>query len=178
MTDLPHFRYHPNPLATGEIEPGDGACLSCGLQRGYVYVGPTFAEDEIDEELCPWCVADGSAAARFDAQFTDTINVPDDVPQSVVDEVTTRTPGFKGWQQEHWLFHCGDAAAFLGRVGYDGLRGHPEAVEMLVQENAPFGWSQEQRENYVRHLDANGDATGYLFRCLQCGTHLAYSDMA
>lgn len=178
MTALPPFRYHPDPLTTGEIEPSQAACLSCGQRRGYVYTGPVYAVEELDEELCPWCVADGSAAARFDAHFTETINVPADVPVSVLEEVTTRTPGYKGWQQEYWLFHCGDAAAYLGRVGYDELQAHPEAVKMLLHENDEFGWSPEQSERYVRRLDADGDATGYLFRCLHCGTHLAYSDMS
>jgi uncharacterized protein CbrC (UPF0167 family) len=67
VTELPQFRYHPEPLATGEIEPSEDECLNCGQRRGYLYVGPVFAEKEIVDELCPWCIADGSAAARFDA---------------------------------------------------------------------------------------------------------------
>jgi len=177
VTELPAFRYHPDPLATGEIKPSAETCLSCGEARGYLYAGPVFAVEELVDELCPWCIADGSAADRFDATFTDAYDVPDDVPESVVQEVLTRTPGFNGWQQEHWLFHCSDAAAFVGRVGYDDLRGLPDAVEVLLAENAQF-WSPEQCEDYVRHLDADGEATGYLFRCLRCGTHLAYSDMS
>jgi uncharacterized protein CbrC (UPF0167 family) len=39
---------------------------------------------------------------------------PDDVPAGVLDELTRRTPGFAGWQQERWLFHCADAAAYVG----------------------------------------------------------------
>ncbi|MFG1906915.1 CbrC family protein [Kribbella sp. NPDC048928] len=177
MTQLPTFRYHPDPLATGMVKPSEEECLNCGQSRGYLYTGPVYAVEEIVDELCPWCIADGSAADRFDATFTDTLGEPDGVPQPVVQEVLTRTPGFDGWQQERWLFHCGDGAAFLGRVGYEVLRELPEAVEMLLEENRQF-WSPEQCEYYVRHLDADGEATGYLFRCLQCGTHLAYSDMS
>ncbi|MGK5440406.1 CbrC family protein [Micromonospora sp. URMC 105] len=33
------------------------------------------------------------------------------------------------WQQPSWLYHCGDGAAFLGAVGYDALRAHPDAVD-------------------------------------------------
>ncbi|MEV4266246.1 CbrC family protein [Kribbella sp. NPDC049584] len=178
MTELPAFRYHPDPLTTGEVKLSDEACLRCEQARGYVYTGPVFAVDEIVDELCPWCIADGSAAAQFEAQFTDAFDAPVDTPQSVITELTTRTPGFSGWQQEHWLYHCGDAAAFLGRAGYADLRGFPDALEMLLRENEEFGWSPEQCESYVQHLDADGEATGYLFRCLHCGTHLAYSDMS
>jgi uncharacterized protein CbrC (UPF0167 family) len=50
------------------------------------------------------------------AEFTDVgVGVPNDVPQAVLEEVSQRTPGFLGWQQERWLYHCSDAAAFLGR---------------------------------------------------------------
>ncbi|MGW7683354.1 CbrC family protein [Kribbella sp. NPDC054772] len=177
MPALPTFRYHPDPLATGEITPSEGQCRACGQARGYLYVGPVFAKERVVDELCPWCIADGSAAARFEAHFTDDYGVPRDVPGAVVDEVTTRTPGFHGWQQERWLYHCADAAAYLGRVGYDVLKRHPEAVEMLVDENRAY-WSVERCEEYVRQLTADGEATGYLFRCLGCGRYLAYSDMA
>ena len=73
------------------------------------------ADDFVDGPLCPWCIADGSAALRLRIEFTDVgDDVPDDVPGGVLDEITERTPGFNGWQQEHWLYHCGDGAAFIG----------------------------------------------------------------
>ena len=60
-------------------------------------------------------IADGTAAERFDAEFTDVgTHVPDDVPREVLEQIARRTPGFSGWQQEHWLYHCGDGAAFEG----------------------------------------------------------------
>ncbi|WP_199753281.1 CbrC family protein [Actinoplanes sp. ATCC 53533] len=48
------------------------------------------------------------------ADFSDAVDVPDDVPAHVIEEITRRAPGFRGWQQESWLYHCGDGAAFLG----------------------------------------------------------------
>jgi hypothetical protein len=60
-----------------------------------------YAEAELDDQLCPWCIADGSAAAKFDAQFTDVLwAVPDEVSAEVTEEVLRRTPGLSGWQQE------------------------------------------------------------------------------
>lgn len=35
--DLPKFKYHPNPLVTGAIEPSEVACECCGKARGYIY---------------------------------------------------------------------------------------------------------------------------------------------
>jgi hypothetical protein len=68
---LPRFAYHPDPVGTGSIEPRDTSCVCCGQAYGWIYVGPVFAEDDIDDELCAWCIADGSAARRYQATFTD-----------------------------------------------------------------------------------------------------------
>src|SRR5437764_13484906 len=111
---LPDFPYHPDPLATGFVEASEATCPSCDRARGFIYTGPVYAADELSESICPWCIADGSATARFEAMFTDDQPVPEDVPADVVELVTTRTPGFRGWQQEHWLDHCADRAAVLG----------------------------------------------------------------
>jgi hypothetical protein len=59
---LPDFPYHPDPLATGSIEESPADCVSCGRARGFVYTGSVYAVEEA-EPLCPWCIADGSAAA-------------------------------------------------------------------------------------------------------------------
>jgi uncharacterized protein CbrC (UPF0167 family) len=115
--ELPAFRYHPDPLATGSVIASDAACAACDKARGYVYAGPVYAPDE-PEALCPWCIADGTAAEVFDAEFTDVgVGVPDDVPREVLEELAFRTPGFSGLQQEHWLYHCADAAEFHGVAG-------------------------------------------------------------
>jgi uncharacterized protein CbrC (UPF0167 family) len=173
--DLPGFPYHPNPLATGSVEAFETQCASCGQRRGFIYRGPVYSVEEVVDRLCPWCIADGSAAEKFEAEFTDVgWGVPPDVPPPVVQEVATRTPGFSGWQQEHWLYHCGDAAAFLGRAGWVELQRYPEAIESLRQEVGP----SEELERYLTALDADGDATAYLFQCRHCQRHLAYSDSA
>jgi uncharacterized protein CbrC (UPF0167 family) len=169
MTDpaaaaLPSFPYHPNPLATGSVVASDTECLCCGLQRGYVYVGPVYAVTDIGDELCPWCIADGSAAVRFAAQFTE---VTGEAPTDVVRHVEHRTPGFSGWQQERWLTHCGDAATYLGRVGSRELAAHPDAGETLRETLG---------DTFYAALDAQGQPTAYLFRCRTCTRHLAYAD--
>ncbi len=94
--------------------------------------------------------ADGSAAREFDAEFTDVgWGVPADVPQSVMDEIAHRTPGFHSWQQDHWLYHCGDGCAFLGEVGRLELEGYPDALETLRLESASFGLhDQESRPSW------------------------------
>ncbi len=102
--------------------------------------------------------------------------VPSDVPPDVLEEVSQRTPGFSGWQQEHWLYHCSDATAYLGRVGWDEVKDRPDALASLRTELMDLGVTAMQADEQIRWLSRDGDLTGYLFRCLHCGTHLAYSD--
>lgn len=182
MTDdaLPRFRYHPDPVATGAFEQQVGTCRRCGRARGWVYVVPPYAVENLRDALCPWCVADGSAAATFDATFTDLDPADaqaEGVPAAVLDEIAHRTPGFSAWQQERWLYHCGDGAAFLGAAGWPELADHPEAVAQLREQAASWGFTGEDADAFVGSLDADGASTAYLFRCLHCHAHLAYADL-
>jgi uncharacterized protein CbrC (UPF0167 family) len=175
---LPTFAYHPDPVDTGSVQSSDATCACCERQRGFIYVGPVFADEDLHDRLCPWCIADGSAAERFDADFADVGAVPDGVDADVIEQITTRTPSFTGWQQEHWMFHCQDGAAFLGRVGSKELKSYPDALESLREEQREFDWSTADIEDYVGSLDKDDEPTAYLFECRHCGAHLAYSDSA
>lgn len=180
---LPTFRYHPDPVGTGAFERHGGTCRSCERPRGWVYVVPPYALENLRDALCPWCVADGSAAARFEATFTDLGPVADlagdaaGVDADVLDEIARRTPGFSAWDQERWLFHCGDAAAFLGAVGWAELADLPEAQAMLREQAARWGFTGDDAQAFVGSLDVDGSSTAYLFRCLHCARHLAYADL-
>jgi uncharacterized protein len=175
---LPSFRYHPDPVGTGYIKASSTACVVCGRERGFIYTGPVYAVESHHDEICPWCIADGNAARQFDAHFTDSWNAPDGVPMTVIEDITRRTPGFITWQDDHWLYHCGDGCAFLGVVGRKELAPYPDAIEMLLHENDHYGWSPKNSQAYVSRLSATGQPAAYLFRCLHCGTHLAFSDSA
>ncbi|UJB46280.1 CbrC family protein [Streptomyces sp. A1-5] len=176
VTDsLPEFPYHPHPMTTGAVVASDILCVCCGRGRGYIYTGPVYAVDDLDDRLCPWCIADGSAAEQYEADFVGGL-IGDDVPVEVFMGIAGRTPGFPGWQEPQWFFHCGDGAAFLGAVGAAELEDYPDAVEVLRQEASSWGWSAAQVEDYLNALDKDGQPTAYLFRCRACATHLAYSD--
>ena len=131
------------------------------------------------DSVCPWCIADGSAHAKFDASFADDACVGggewDEVPEAVVAEVAFRTPGFSAWQQERWWSHCGDAAAFLGRAGKRELLAFgPEAVK-AIQESTGLD-DGEEWEEFLEALDKEGSPTAYIFRCTQCGKLGGYQD--
>jgi hypothetical protein len=43
-----------------------------------------YAEETLQDCLCPWCIADGSAHDRFDATFVDSEAFPDGTPQAAI----------------------------------------------------------------------------------------------
>lgn len=164
---LPVFRYHPDPVATGSVKPSDKTCRCCGQNRGYIYTASVYALDELNEAICPFCIADGSAAKKFDATFSDSQPLHQaGVPQQVVDEVTRRTPGYASWQQEVWLSCCGDACEFHGdasRVELRALEG--EALKGLLFE---IEWSAAEWEAFVKHYEPGGNPAAYKFICRHC----------
>ncbi|MEV5801730.1 CbrC family protein [Streptomyces collinus] len=183
----PTFRYHPDPLASGSALRTDHVCSVCGMDRQIRYQGPVYGEQP--ESLCLHCIHSGAASRALSvpggdgkdsdlaAMFSDALDVPDDVPFSVVEEITRRTPGFASWQQESWLYHCGDGAAFLGPAGYRELEAHPEALTMLREDHQRYGWAPAETEQFLRGLDRTGEPTAYLFLCLHCNTSLASWDI-
>jgi uncharacterized protein CbrC (UPF0167 family) len=176
--DLPAFKYHPNPTMTGSIVPSAEVCPVCGESRGFAYDGVLYGTNEL-RHICPWCIADGSAHAKFGVEFTDTAAIGgygewEEVPKDIVEEIAFRTPGFASWQQERWYTHCGDAALFLGPMGKEELEQiGPEAIEVIREESGQEGadW-----EHYFSTLHRKFTTTAYLFRCGHCGQLGGYSD--
>lgn len=166
-SELPSFRYHPDPLATGAVKPSAVQCACCGQRRGFVYVGPVYGETELDESLCPWCIADGSAAANLGASFADdTPLLQAGVPELVVQEVHLRTPAFSSWQQEQWLAHCGDACAFLGDASVDDVAGANEATRVAWKNE--YGLDDDDWLHITKGYQPRGNPAFYKFQCLHC----------
>lgn len=177
---LPTFTYHPDPVATGSVEPSKEPCLACGRARGFIYAGPVYAQAELDGSFCPWCIADGSAHAQHAAAFLDPDGVGgygewDAVPRAVVEEVAQRTPGFCGWRRELWWTHCGDAAEFLGPVGRHGAVEAGAAFLAAIRAEAGIAREPDWLD-YLGALDRDRGPTAYLFRCRHCGALGGYSD--
>jgi uncharacterized protein CbrC (UPF0167 family) len=173
---LPAFRYHPDPVRSGSVEKSTVSCKCCGCERGFVYVGPVYAEaDDLDDALCPWCIADGSAAAKFDAYFNNVGEIADKVPAEVQEEVEKRTPGFITLQEGEWRACCGDAAAYLMRASEKDLlsREFPRSrsalmMQMITEEGIPSAEAGE----FVMTLTQDSGHSAYMFRCLKCGKFL------
>jgi len=178
--DLSAFRYHPDPIRSGSVTVSDNTCRCCGQQRGYIYFGPTYSEGEdLDDGLCPWCVADGAAHAKFDVIFMDTNEIAGDVPAAVIAELEQRTPGYNSWQQEEWRACCGDAAAFLMPAGDKELRlrefPHVRSglLKYLTTEEDMAG---DEIQELMDSLNRDEGPTAYVFKCLHCGKYLYHVD--
>ncbi len=182
LTSLPSFKYHPAPVATGSFEPQQITCIACGQGSDYVYVGPVYAEADLERKICPWCISTGLAHDKFGVEFVDIDAIGDydptvSIPIDVKEEVAHRTPGFNGWQPERWLVHCGDACRFLGPAGKDELTsyGSQQLIQVL---RADVDMGDAQFRDYLEKMNRQSGPTAYVFRCLHCGRYQGYSDFS
>lgn len=176
--ELPGFPYHPDPLASGSVEKSEAVCRCCGKARGFVYTGPAYCEEELDDALCPWCVADGSAHKKFDATFADENGFADGMPAKAAKEIAQRTPGFNSWQSEQWLVCCGDACAFIEPAGHKEIVARHPMLEgtlmtYIVQELGISGGAAQQ---FYHSLSRDKWPTAYIFQCRHCDSQPAYID--
>lgn len=178
---LPQFRFHPNAYQLGAFEAVTGTCNACGKDRALRYARGFYAIDRVDY-ICPWCVADGTAARVFDGAFSDYFGIEgvprDPAAQATVDideaiEVSERTPSYPSWQQEEWKSHCGRPCAFIGDIGAASLSDYLDEPDFAADVNGGTGWDPSILRTALR---AGGELAGYLFRCLTCGAHRLHVD--
>ena len=184
---LPVFRYHPDPLATGAVAAKPVVCQVCRQERSHRYTLPVYSERDVDL-VCPWCIADGSLAATFDAFLNDitghlTPGFEDDpdwagwstppylrIPEAVRDEVCRRTPGFSSWQEVGWLVCCNDAMQHLGLADSCAIEHEPGLRRALEEVGVPGEFIAELR------ADINASILCHWFRCLHCTTSRGFVD--
>ncbi|VEE61322.1 Uncharacterised protein family (UPF0167) [Shewanella putrefaciens] len=164
--DFPQFTYHPHPLDTGAVIASDATCECCGQARGFICSSGMYCRDNV-EAICPWCVADGSAADKFNGHFVDDYPLLDaGLDLAIVKEVAERTPGYVSWQQEVWQSHCNDACEFHGDAELTDLQAlQGEALEGFLSEHMlDSGFWQKILSGYRK----GGDLAIYKFQCRHC----------
>ena len=168
---LPRFRYHPDPLRSGSIEPSTAKCSVCGQARGYVYTGPAYAAADLSGRLCPWCIGSGEAHQRFAVTFTDSEALADEIPAAAVEEILERTPGFNTWQSGSWPACCDDATAFLSPLGFAEVRASHHELEGPIVSHIVHGLhiSGSAALRLLEALQRENSPTLFLFQCSQCG---------
>jgi uncharacterized protein len=176
--DIPQFRYHPDPIRSGTIIKSDIECQCCGKRRGYIYAGPVYAEHDLENAICPWCIAVGKAHKKFNAEFVDAEAFPEGTPAATIQKITQQTPGYSAWQSEQWPICCGDATAFLRPTGIQEIRKECYEVEghvmtYVVQELHISGGAANR---VVESLSKDGQPTLYLFQCLHCQRYRFHID--
>lgn len=172
--ELPVFRYYPDPLGQGDFRNDkEVTCDCCGKKTAVYYSGPFFAEDEV-EFLCPWCIANGKAADKFEGEFIDACSCEEVSDSSRTEELCMRTPSYTGWQQEQWLVCCDDYCAFVGYVGWKEIEelGLADEITETYREEDVMIDLDTLKERMVK----DGCLQGYLFRCLHCRKHHLYAD--
>jgi uncharacterized protein CbrC (UPF0167 family) len=136
--EFPIFKYHPNPIENRSFTKKLSLCEVCNQKTDYIYKGSMFNEGPDPQYICPWCIFSGEAAKKYNAVFVDEYSlIEESLPQSVIDELTQRTPGFSTWQHPNWLTHCNDGCIYLGD--------HWE----LVPENDSDFWNEVRM--YIGH---------------------------
>ncbi|MDE7432148.1 MAG: CbrC family protein [Lachnospiraceae bacterium] len=176
LKKIPTFKYHPNPFLTGafsELEQPQ-RCDCCGKETLIRYENNLYSSIENIDCLCPSCIADGSAAKKFDGEFqdedaTDEINDPEG---EKIHELIHKTPGYCGWQQEYWRAHCNDYCAFIGYVGSQELK-ELKIMDEVLDDDC---WMDDTKEMIRENLLNGGSFQGYLFRCIHCGKYLLWAD--
>ncbi|MDM5154669.1 CbrC family protein [Bacillus sp. DX1.1] len=175
---LPVFKYNKNPLGLLVIREANEICPVCHKKTGYVYDGPfytTFDEEET-ENICPWCIADGSAAKKFDGEFNYDGEHMKVHNEAYTDELFYRTPGYFSWQESYWLNHCNDYCTIIDEVGWKEI----EYLENELQDDIEHIVKRMRmtKEDFKRQLYRKGHFTGYLFQCVHCNKHRLHVDMS
>ena len=165
---LPWFTYHPDPLATGSVEASGARCVFFVSERWYIYTASVYTAEKLAGQICPWCIADGAAAARFGATYSDDhALIQAGVPEAVIEEVTQRTPGYHSWQGEAWKCCCGDACEFRGQPGREHLLTLDRSA--LEQFLSLTHWTPEQWTEFVADVYTPGSSPAiYQFACRNC----------
>ncbi|QMV14628.1 CbrC family protein [Vibrio spartinae] len=113
IKQLPSFKYHPDPIASGVFVKSDSVCPVCNQNNGYKYVGPFYAFTEV-ENICPWCIKNGKAAEKYDLTFVDEDEIDSVADEQAIEELTKMTPGYFFPQGDTWPAHCDDFCILLG----------------------------------------------------------------
>lgn len=168
MLELPIFKYFPNPIKLGSISKSNITCECCKTNRGYIYSASMYTSFNV-ENICPWCIADGTAAEKFSGTFNNFgCDIDSDIiSHNTTEEVMKRTPGFSTYQEENWQTHCDDACELLGLATAKDFKNISNSEKDRIVNNS---YLDDSEFKYLQELDSNIELDEFFkFRCLHCG---------
>lgn len=177
--ELPKFKYSQNAYNIDVFQNIEGICSTCNEERQIKYTSSFYSINEPDY-ICPWCIANGKAAEKYDGEFNDYYGIENVssnssnseaiIPKDLLLEITNKTPSYISWQQEVWLTHCNEPCAF---IGYADIKIIEPLLEELSSdiENSGYGL------DFIKSsLSKDGSLVGYLFQCVNCKKHRLHVD--
>ena len=170
LSELPKFKYHPGPVSCQVITKSTKTCACCNAERGYIYQG-IFYTQSVDVEVCPWCISDGSAALKFKGTFNDDLDLLEaNLPQTVISELTQRTPSYFSILEPNWTHHCNDGCQYLGEATQtDLLALSDEEVAQLIEK---CEFDEEEFFDAVESYEPGVYPTFHKWRCIHCDKHI------
>lgn len=173
--DIPKFKYHLDPIKSGVIVKEKTCCPVCNVIKEYRYELMPAGDINL-EGVCPWCIADGSAAKKYDVTFINYYGYSNEVNDEQIKELVGKTPAYISWQTEEWMTHCNDFCTFVEYVGWNEIEHlYDELKEDIEEVRKSMDISLE---DFKESLFNNGDFQGYLFHCCHCGKHRLFTDLS
>jgi len=178
--ELPKFKYSPNAYKLDLFEEKEGICSVCKEKRNLKYTSSFYSIEEPDY-ICPWCIASGKAAEKFNGEFNDYCGIegvspnpndpPSEISKKLLQEITNKTPSYVSWQQEVWLTHCNEPCAFIAYVDFEATKPYLEELKEDIETI-----TNDYGTNMIEYLTKDGGTVGYLFQCVKCGKHRLHID--
>jgi uncharacterized protein CbrC (UPF0167 family) len=195
LEELPRFKYHPDPIKTGVIEKSDAICPCCNKARGYTYAKSIWAKEEI-VNLCPWCIASGEAARKFNGSIgcspypsfdkatgnfgsgggEEFDPLKHGLSKEIAEELQFRTPGYWCLQEEVWPTCCDDICAFHGEVTREHLLSLTREQLAELDKDTHHACEFEDNPEDIEAYEPDGRGSLYHFVCIHCGKNRYHMD--
>ena len=156
----PDFKFSPNAYAIDVFKEEAGVCDVCGQTRNLKYDSSFYSVEE-PEYLCPWCIADGSAAKKYNGEFNDYAGI---------EGAPAAEGNGAGAITKEDALETGQPCAFLDYADSATIRPLLTELEEDIEE---AGFDRKFVEDA---LTKDGWLVGYLFQCLTCKTHRLHID--
>ncbi len=178
MSEIPAFSYY-DAAEGGSLVHTAKTCACCNLDRGLTYAGPVLGDDTNSAgPICPWCIADGTAASHFGISFNSSsiLTPPIALAPARLETFLNRTPGFNTYQQPIWFSCCDDACRFHGDLSiHEANDPDWNAVERFM---TGFDVPDFERSMWFEMMSDYqvGDPAMLKFSCSQCSSVFYHLD--